>query len=156
MPHTSLRVAVRPAPGRWLLVAAAAATIALAWSSVAIGQESATPERMDVARTVQLAPVVDVPPATLIGAPTAAGEATPVGPVLTAGLVRYVPSASRSLDAPIVERRQRGPGLGRNVALVIVGVAAMIIGSDVDDTPGTLLVAAGAGMTLYGLYYILK
>jgi len=111
---------------------------------------------MDVARTAQLAPVVDVAPATLIGAPIAAGEATPVGPVLASGLVRYVPSASRSLDAPIVERRQRGPGLGRNVALVIVGVAAMIIGSDVDDTPGTLLVAAGAGMTLYGLYYILK
>jgi hypothetical protein len=139
-----------------MLIAAAAATLALAWSSVALAQEGTVSERAQVERTVQLATVTDVAASTLIGAPAAAIQTAPVGPVLTSGLVRYVPSASRSVDAPAVERMQRGPGLGRNVALVIVGVAAMIIGSDVDDTPGTLLVAAGAGMTLYGLYYILK
>jgi len=156
MSQSSLRIAIRPAVARWLLVAAAASTLALAWSTVAMSQEAVPQVRTDSVRLTPLAHVVDVSPVTLVAAPIAATDAAPIGPVLTSGLVRYVPSASRSLDAPALEREQRGPGLGRNVALVIVGVAAMIIGSDVDDTPGNLLIAAGAGMTLYGLYYILK
>ncbi len=155
MSLSSVRVAARPVIGRWMLLVAAS-TLALTWSSVAMSQEAVLQDRMDSARPAQISQIDDASPAARVAIAIAATEASPIGPVLMPGLVRYVPSASRSLDAPTVEREQRGPGLGRNVALVIVGVAAMIIGSDVDDTPGNLLVAAGAGMTLYGLYYILK
>jgi len=170
MSRSSVCVAARPVIGRWKLLVAAS-ILTLAWSSVtmsqetvlqeavlqqAVLQEAILQERVDSARPALLIHVGDASPTARVAAPSAATVATPVGPVLTSGLIRYVPSASRSLDAPTVEREQRGPGLGRNVALVIVGVAAMIIGSDVDDTPGNLLIAAGAGMTLYGLYYILK
>lgn len=155
MPQSYVGVAVRPSVSRWILVAVAATVVSVS-SSVAMAQQTPTSASMQVNAAADLAPVGDAAQGTLIAAPAVTSDAAPVGPVLTTGMVRYVPSATRSLEAPTVERMQRGPNVGRNMALVIVGVAAMIIGSDIDDTPGNLIVAAGAGMTLYGLYYILK
>ena len=75
---------------------------------------------------------------------------------MTTSAVRFVPSQSRETITLDERMQDRKVGLGRNIALVVVGVAAMVIGGDVDDAPGDLLVIGGAGMTLYGLYQILR
>lgn len=43
-------------------------------------------------------------------------------------------------------------GAGRNVALMVVGGAALIIGAVIGGTAGVLIAVAGAAIGLYGLY----
>jgi hypothetical protein len=43
-------------------------------------------------------------------------------------------------------------GAGRNVALMVVGGAALIIGAVIGGTAGVLIAVAGAAVGLYGLY----
>ncbi len=43
-------------------------------------------------------------------------------------------------------------GAGQNVALMVVGGAALIIGAVIGGTPGVLIAVAGAAIGLYGLY----
>ena len=45
---------------------------------------------------------------------------------------------------------------GQAVAMMAVGVGAMIVGAIVGDTPGTIIIIAGAGVALYGLYHYLE
>lgn len=84
------------------------------------------------------------------------------GPTMPAASVRYVPQstqlepANRSAVAADERVQDQNPGLRRNLALIGVGVAAMIIGSEVDDGAGSLIVLTGAGLSLYGLYLILR
>ena len=75
-------------------------------------------------------------------------RATPVA----AGVTRPSPVASAdavTLAAPNV-------GLGKNLALIGVGAAAIVLGAAVGDTPGTLMIVGGAAVGLYGLYHLLK
>lgn len=154
MSRIQVRTAVRPDVRRVLITGFAVAVASLGWASLALAQEGAVLEPIAAASVVaiQSAPAPSVP--TTLS--SSAENSAPVGPVLSASAVRFVPAADRqmlSLDERIQDRRV---GLGRNIALVAVGIAAMVIGSEVDDAPGDLLVIGGAGVTLYGLYQILR
>lgn len=48
------------------------------------------------------------------------------------------------------------PHAGQDVALMVVGVGAMIVGALVGDTAGTIIIIGGAGMALFGLYHYLE
>jgi len=48
------------------------------------------------------------------------------------------------------------PHEGQDVALMAVGVGAMIVGALVGDTAGTIIIIGGAGMALFGLYHYLE
>ena len=48
------------------------------------------------------------------------------------------------------------PHAGQDVALMVVGAGAMIVGAIVGDTPGTIILIGGAAMALYGLYHYLE
>ena len=58
--------------------------------------------------------------------------------------------ASTKITAAPIRRNQ-----GQDVALMAVGVGAMIVGALVEDTPGTIIMIGGAAMALYGLYHYL-
>ncbi|HZE08648.1 MAG TPA: hypothetical protein VE110_07800 [Gemmatimonadaceae bacterium] len=45
---------------------------------------------------------------------------------------------------------------GQDVALMAVGVGAMIAGALIGDTPGTIILIGGAAMALFGLYHYLE
>jgi hypothetical protein len=59
--------------------------------------------------------------------------------------------ASTKVTAVAIPRHQ-----GQDVALMVVGVGAMIVGALVGKTPGTIIIIGGAGMALYGLYNYLE
>jgi len=47
-------------------------------------------------------------------------------------------------------------GLGRPMAMMIVGGAALIAGAIISGTPGTIVMLGGAAVGLYGLYQYLQ
>lgn len=57
--------------------------------------------------------------------------------------------ATTKAPAPAAEARL---GAGKNVALMVVGGAALIIGAVIGGTAGVLIAVAGAAIGLYGLY----
>ena len=57
--------------------------------------------------------------------------------------------AAKASPAPMAEARL---GAGKNVALMVVGGAALIIGAVIGGTAGVLIAVAGAAIGLYGLY----
>jgi hypothetical protein len=79
------------------------------------------------------------------------------GPTLQASAVGFrvneakVDASTRVTAAPLVARHQ-----GQDVALMAVGVGAMIAGALIEDTAGTIIIIAGAAMALYGLYHYLE
>jgi hypothetical protein len=79
------------------------------------------------------------------------------GPTVQAAAVGFrtteakVNATTKSTAAPIVSRHQ-----GQDVALMAVGVGAMIAGALIGDTAGTIIVIGGAGMALFGLYHYLE
>jgi hypothetical protein len=85
----------------------------------------------------------------------AVGTATK-GPTLQSAAVGFHISqskvdASARTTAPLIARHQ-----GQDVALMAVGVGAMIAGALIGDTPGTIIIIVGAGMALFGLYHYLE
>jgi hypothetical protein len=78
------------------------------------------------------------------------------GPTLQAASVGFraneakVDASTKVTAAPI--RRHEG----QDVALMVVGVGAMIVGALVQHTAGTIIMIGGAGMALYGLYNYLE
>jgi hypothetical protein len=79
------------------------------------------------------------------------------GPTLQAAAVGFrvnrvkVDNASKVTAAPIIR-----PHAGQDVALMAVGVGAMIVGALVGDTAGTVIFIGGAAMALFGLYHYLE
>jgi len=79
------------------------------------------------------------------------------GPTLQAAAVGFrvsdakVDASTKVTAAPIVRRHQ-----GQDVALMAVGVGAMIAGGLIGDTAGTIILIGGAAMALYGLYHYLE
>ena len=79
------------------------------------------------------------------------------GPTLQAAAVGFrvdnakVDASTKVTAAPIDRRHQ-----GQDVALMAVGVGAMIAGGLIGDTPGTIILIGGAAMALYGLYHYLE
>jgi hypothetical protein len=82
---------------------------------------------------------------------------SPKGPTLQAAAVGFRVSeakvdASTKVTAALVRRHQ-----GQDVALMAVGVGAMIAGALIDNsTASTIIIIGGAAMALYGLYHYLE
>jgi hypothetical protein len=78
------------------------------------------------------------------------------GPTLQSAAVGFqvneatVNASTRVTAAPCCRNQ------GQDVAMMAVGVGAMIVGAIVGDTPGTIIIIAGAGVALYGLYHYLE
>jgi len=79
------------------------------------------------------------------------------GPTLQAAAVGFrvsearVDASTKLTAAPIIRRHQ-----GQDVALMAVGVGAMIAGAIIGDTAGTIIIIGGAAMALFGLYHYLE
>ena len=80
------------------------------------------------------------------------------GPTLAAASVGFrvnetkVDASTKVTAAPVVGRHQ-----GQDVALMAVGVGAMIVGALIDNsTASTIIIIGGAGMALFGLYHYLE
>jgi hypothetical protein len=60
-------------------------------------------------------------------------------------------ASTKLAAAPILRRHA-----GQDVALMVVGVGAMIAGAIVGHTAGTIIIIGGAAAALYGLYHYLE
>jgi hypothetical protein len=97
--------------------------------------------------------------AALAPAVSSAQQATKssVGPTLQSASVGFrvnevrVDRSTKVTAAPVIRRHA-----GQDVALMVVGVGAMIAGALIGDTPGTIIIIGGAGMALFGLYHYLE
>ena len=90
---------------------------------------------------------------TRTSAPT---QSSASGPTVQAASVGFRVSevkvdASTKVTAAPIHRHE-----GQDVALMAVGVGAMIVGAIVGHTAGTIIIIGGAGMALYGLYNYLE
>jgi hypothetical protein len=79
------------------------------------------------------------------------------GPTLQSAAVGFhvneaaVNASSRVTAAPCCRHQ------GQDVAMMAVGVGAMIVGALIDNnTASTIIIIAGAGVALYGLYHYLE
>jgi hypothetical protein len=79
------------------------------------------------------------------------------GPTLQSAAIGFhvsdvrVDATARTNAAPLIPRHQ-----GQDVALMAVGVGAMIAGALIGDTAGTIIIIGGAAMALFGLYHYLE
>ena len=71
------------------------------------------------------------------------------GPTVAASVVGIRRAETAKKVAPAAETHI---GAGKNVALMVVGGAALIIGAVIGGTAGVLIAVAGAAVGLYGLY----
>jgi len=77
-----------------------------------------------------------------------------VGPTVTANTAGIrAPAEARVLNARTADPHM---GAGQNVALMVVGGAAIIIGAIIGETAGLLIAVAGAAIGLYGLYHFIQ
>lgn len=93
--------------------------------------------------------------------PAAAGAqqvtpATPAGPTLQSASIGFRASDAKVNASTKVTAAPVRPRAGQDVALMVVGVGAMIVGALVGDTAGTIIIIGGAGMALFGLYHYLE
>ena len=92
------------------------------------------------------------PPLTAVAqAPAKAPPAqrASAGPTVSASVVGIRRAETEKKVAPAADTHM---GAGRNIALMVVGGAALIIGAVIGGTPGVLIAVAGAAIGLYGLY----
>jgi hypothetical protein len=81
----------------------------------------------------------------------------PQGPTIQAAAVGFrvseakVDASTKVASAAGVQRHQ-----GQDVALMAVGVGAMIAGALIGGTAGAIVIIVGAGMGLFGLYHYLE
>ena len=79
------------------------------------------------------------------------------GPTLQSAVIGFhvsearVDATARTNASPLIPRHQ-----GQDVALMAVGVGAMIAGALIGDTAGTIIIIGGAAMALFGLYHYLE
>jgi len=79
------------------------------------------------------------------------------GPTLKAAAVGFrlndakVDATTRVTAAPVLRQHA-----GQDVALMVVGVGAMIAVALICNNAGTIIVIGGAGMALFGLYHYLE
>jgi hypothetical protein len=78
------------------------------------------------------------------------------GPTLQAAAVGFRLNEVKVDASTKVTAAQVRRGAGQDVALMVVGVGAMIVGAIVGDTAGTIILIGGAAMALYGLYHYLE
>lgn len=95
------------------------------------------------------APAPKAPATTM----TTSFSAKPAGPTVDASKIGVRQATSSAKAAPAADARL---GAGRNVALMVVGGAALIIGAVIGGAAGALVAIAGAAVGLYGLYYFVQ
>lgn len=94
---------------------------------------------------------------TIAGAQTPAPKAVQqsAGPTVSANQAGIrAPASARTVNASAA--RDAHMGAGQNVALMVVGGAALIIGAVIGGTAGILIAVAGAAVGLYGLYNFIQ
>lgn len=80
----------------------------------------------------------------------------PTGPTFQAAAVGFRVSESKVDGSTKLTAAPVRPRAGQDVALMVVGVGAMIVGALVGDTAGTIILIGGAAMALFGLYHYLE
>lgn len=85
--------------------------------------------------------------------PAPAYSVTQPGPTVNNAVVGIQRAPAANAAAPMQEARL---GAGRNVALMVVGGAALIIGAAIGGTAGILIAVTGAAVGLYGLYNFIQ
>lgn len=88
-------------------------------------------------------PVERMPPAALTN--TSA-------PALALPAARPAALVARTTSEPAKAPRLPQSSNRTNTALMLVGLATILVGTAVDDDAGTVLILSGAGIGLYGLY----
>lgn len=78
------------------------------------------------------------------------------GPTLQAASVGFRVSEAKVDASTKLNAAPIRPHQGQDVALMAVGVGAMIVGAIVGHTAGTIIIIGGAGMALFGLYHYLE
>ena len=114
------------------------------------------------ARLLVLAAAIFVPSlahaqeASAVSAAPASTEAVPVaaGPTIDASAAAFRMAKVSSESANLVLQQRQS--MGRPVALMIVGGAAIVLGAVIGDDVGTLFMIGGAVALLYGLYQYTK
>ncbi len=88
------------------------------------------------------------------GSPATASQASPVapGPTLSGQTVGVRQVATASAEAPRVQQSSNS----RNVTWMIVGGAALVVGSVVGGDAGTIIMVTGAVIGLVGLFRYLQ
>ena len=111
------------------------------------------------ARLLVLAAAILVPSIAPAQDSTAAGNSpsakeVAAGPTIEASAAAFrVANVSSDSAAMLLQQRK---SMGRPVALMIVGGAAILVGAIIGDAPGTLFMIGGAVALLYGLYEYTK
>jgi hypothetical protein len=156
MPRATARPTARAVPRpdlrRWFLGGAVVATLSLLWTSFASAQST---------EAVSETAAVVASETAVTDAPAPVQVQALIGPRLPESSLVSRAAVERRLEratttAPAANVADGEPGFRRNVALLAVGIAAIAIGTSVDDGAGTVLILGGAGLSLYGLYQILK
>lgn len=78
------------------------------------------------------------------------------GPTLQAASVGFRVNEGKVDASTKVNATAVRPHQGQDVALMAVGVGAMVAGALVGGTAGTIIIIGGAGMALFGLYHYLE
>lgn len=82
----------------------------------------------------------------------------PLGPTIQSARAGVSAPVSVNATTTIDEHMMAQPhrGMGKSVALMIVGGAALVTGAIIGGGGGALVAVAGAGVGLYGLYLYLQ
>ena len=99
-------------------------------------------------------------------AQTARSGATPIsseiqihtasGPTIQSAAIGIQRAPANVAAASSLSKAPRRSAAQHNVALVVVGAGAMIAGSYIDGTAGTMFMVGGAIIGLYGLFNLLQ
>jgi hypothetical protein len=100
--------------------------------------------------------LVMIPSAAAVAQAPASAQSHPaIGPTIAASMAGIrapsVATTSRNASAPDTHM-----GAGQNVALMVVGGAALIVGAVIGGAGGVLLAIGGAIVGLYGLYNFIQ
>jgi cytochrome c biogenesis protein CcdA len=83
-------------------------------------------------------------------------QLSPKGPTIQSAAVGFRVSEAKVDASTKVTAAPLGRHAGQDVAFMVVGVGAMIVGAIVGDTAGTIIIIGGAAMALFGLYHYLE
>jgi hypothetical protein len=76
------------------------------------------------------------------------------GPTIQSAAVGFRVSVAENAELKSAAQVRRGQG--QDVALMVVGVGAMIVGAIVEGDAGTIILIGGAALALWGLYNYLE
>ena len=80
----------------------------------------------------------------------------PKGPTIQSASVGFSIKEAKVDASTKVAAAPTRPRAGQDIALMVVGVGAMIAGALVSGTAGTIIIIGGAAMALFGLYHYLE